>query len=233
MGFKLCEGHFDRIEVRAIGCRNRIHAPLALMAFSAALLFSRLSGHGTGIHPGSPRGIAERIQEYASIATIAKYIAQAKPAPMTRLNGLTVLSEVDERKILIFYRLQLSIAEGRFPPSHRLLPYQSSTMRLDLSTSTPSSIRPRSRTRSRLAIASRGHKDLKSVCFQKRGKHKASCLDLTRESRFGSRPALGTKTPTFRFYGRAKGANGNACADFGAKYNGFMRTGFARLCQAI
>ena len=58
-----------------------------------------------------------------------------------------------------------------------------------------------------------------------------ACLDLTRESRFGSRLALGTKTPTFRFYGRAKAANGNACADSGAKYNGFMRTGFARLLR--
>jgi len=51
---------------------------------------------------------------------------------------------------------------------HPLLPYQSSTKRLVLSTSTRSSIRPRSRTRSRPAIASREHNDLKSVCLQKR-----------------------------------------------------------------
>jgi hypothetical protein len=36
MSFKLREGHFDRIEVRAIGWQDRIHAPLASMAFAAA-----------------------------------------------------------------------------------------------------------------------------------------------------------------------------------------------------
>jgi hypothetical protein len=57
-----------------------------------------------------------------------------------------------------------------------------------------------------------------------------ACLDLTRESRFGSRPALGSKTPTFRFYGRAKGANWNACADSGAKYNGVYEN---RICTPL
>jgi hypothetical protein len=38
MRFKLCESHFDRIEIGAVGGRNKIQAPLALMAFSAALL---------------------------------------------------------------------------------------------------------------------------------------------------------------------------------------------------
>ena len=38
MGFKLCEGHFDWIEVRAIGWQEQDPCTLALMAFSAALL---------------------------------------------------------------------------------------------------------------------------------------------------------------------------------------------------
>ena len=43
------------------------------------VLSSRLAGHGIGISAMSPLRIAERVQDYASIASIAKYFASRRP----------------------------------------------------------------------------------------------------------------------------------------------------------
>jgi hypothetical protein len=83
------------------------------------------------------------------------------------------------------HRRQMSAAPTRLGRVS-LPPYRSSTKSLVLSTSTPSSIRPRSRIRSRPAIASRKHKDLKSVSLQVRGKPKA----ILEHSNYCRKPCL-------------------------------------------